>query len=264
MEAFMKPTEPPEVMVFKDMSALSCATADLVLASALRSVEARGTFTLAISGGFTPKQLFSFFAADPWRRKLPWSKTHLFWVDERCVPPDHDESNYHLAKDAFLDYLALLPSQVHRMRGEDGADKAAAAYERELENFFEGTLPRFDVELLGMGENGHTASLFPGAATLRERKHWVLPVPLEPPALSRVTLTLPVLCNAADIVFLAAGRSKAAVLHEIVEDGNPKGYPAGLVQPTVGKLLWMVDREAASLIRKPLAAGGEIAGRGCI
>jgi 6-phosphogluconolactonase len=253
MEAFMNPSEPPEVKVFKDMNALSSATADLVLTSALRSIEARERFTLAISGGFTPKQLFSFFAADPWRRKLPWSKTHLFWVDERCVPPDHEESNYRLAQDAFLDYLALLPSQVHRMRGEDRADKAAAAYERELENFFGGALPRFDVELLGMGENGHTASLFPGAATLRERKRWVLPVHLDPPGLSRVTLTLPVLCNAEEIIFLAAGRGKAAALHEIVEDGNPKEYPAGLVQPADGKLTWMVDREAASLLGKFLA-----------
>ena len=104
-----------------------------------------------------------------------------------------------------------------------------------------------------MGENGHTASLFTGASTLRERKHWVLPVHLEPPQLSRVTLTLPVLCNAGEIIFLATGRNKAAALHEIVEDGNPRGFPAGLVQPSSGKLTWMVDHEAASLLGKFLA-----------
>ena len=251
----MKPVE-PAVKVFKDMNALSRAVADLVLDCALASIKARERFILALSGGSTPKQLFSFFAADPWRRELPWSKTHLFWVDERCVPPDQSESNYRLACDAFLDYLPLLPTQVHRIAGEDGPDKAASAYEQELENFFKGEFPMFDAELLGMGENGHTASLFPGASTLREQKHWVLPVHLEPPQLSRVTLSLPVLCNARDIIFLAAGRNKAAVLHEIVEDGNPRGYPAGLVQPGGGKLTWMVDRDAASLLGKLLAPQG--------
>ncbi len=243
----MKPVE-PVVKVYNDLDALSSAAANLVLDCALSSFNARGRFILALSGGFTPKQLFSFFAADPWRRKLPWSKTHLFWVDERCVPPDHNDSNYRLARDAFMDYLPLSPSQVHRMAGEDGPDKAAAAYEQELRSFFAGVLPRFDVELLGMGVNGHTASLFPGAAALHEREHWVLPVHLEPPQLNRVTLTLPVLCNASDIIFLVNGRSKAAVLHEIVEDGNPRGYPAGLVQPARGNLTWMVDHEAASLL----------------
>ncbi len=248
----MKPVE-PEVRVYKDLNALSNAAANLVLDCALASIEARGRFIFALSGGFTPKQLFSFFAADPWRRKLPWSKTHLFWVDERCVPPDHSESNYRLARDTFLDYLTLLPTQVHRITGEDGPDKAASAYEQELESFFNGALPRFDAELLGMGENGHTASLFPGAAALHERKHWALPVHLKPPQLNRVTLTLPVLCNAGNILFLATGRNKAAVLHEIVEDGNPRGYPAGLVQPASGKLIWMADRDAASLLGKFLA-----------
>jgi 6-phosphogluconolactonase len=251
----MKPVE-PEVKVYQDLNDLSNAAADLVLDDALSSIEARGRFILALSGGFTPKQLFSLFAADPWRKKLPWSKTHLFWVDERCVPPDHSESNYRLARDAFLDYLSLLPKQVHRICGEDGPDKAASAYEKELESFFKGALPRFDAELLGMGENGHTASLCPGASTLRERKRWVLPVHLEPPRISRVTLTLPVLCNARDIIFLASGRSKATALHEIIEDGNPQGYPAGLVQPENGKLTWMVDRDAASLIGKGIAQGG--------
>jgi 6-phosphogluconolactonase len=249
----VKRVEPPEVKVFPDMNALSRAVADLVLDCALASIKARDRFILALSGGSTPKQLFSLFAADPWRKALPWSKTHLFWVDERCVPPEHNDSNYRLACDAFLDYLSLSPSQVHRIAGEDGPDKAAAAYEQELSSFFNGALPQFDVVLLGIGEDGHTASLFPGASTLRERKHWVLPVHLEPPKLNRVTLTLPVLCNARDIIFLANGRSKAAVLHEIVEDGNPRGYPAGLVQPGSGKLTWMVDHEAASLLGMFLA-----------
>ena len=246
----MKRVEPPDVKVFEDMNALSLAAADRVLASALESVEARGRFMLALSGGATPAQLFSLFAQDPWRAALPWSKTHLFWVDERCVPPDHPENNYCLVSHTFLAGLSLSPAQVHRIRGEDGPDRAAAAYELELERFFGGALPRFDMELLGMGKDGHTASLFPGAPTLRERKHWVLPVPLEPPRLSRVTLTLPVLCNARDGIFLVAGRSKAAALHEIVEDGNPQGFPAGLVQLVNGELTWMVDRDAASLIGK--------------
>jgi len=242
--------EPPDVKVFEDMNALSLAAADRVIASALESVEARGRFTLALSGGSTPQELFSLFASDPWRTSMPWSKTHLFWVDERCVPPDHLENNYGLASHAFLAGLSLSPTQVHRIRGEDGPDRAAAAYEQELESFFGGALPQFDMVLLGMGKDGHTASLFPGASTLRERKHRVLPVPLEPPRLSRVTLTLPVLCNARHSIFLVSGRSKAAALHEIVEDGNPQGYPAGLVQPENGKLSWMVDRDAASLIGK--------------
>jgi 6-phosphogluconolactonase len=237
--------------IFKDSDALSRAAADRILAKALESIAARGRFTLALSGGSTPKQLFSLFAIDPWRKDMSWSKTHLFWVDERCVPPDHRESNYCLASHEFLASLSLAPAQVHRIRGEDGPDKAAESYEQELDRFFNGALPRFDVELLGVGEDGHTASLFPDVSSLRERKHRVLPIPLEPPRLSRVTLTLPVLCNARDIIYLVAGRNKAAVLHEIVEDGNPQGYPAGLVQPVNGKLTWMVDHDAASLIGDP-------------
>lgn len=237
----------PDVRIFPDLDGLSRAAADIVLERSLHAISDRGRFTAALSGAFTPKKLYSLFAEPPWREKLPWPKMHLFWVDERCVPPDHPESNYLLAREAFLTRVPLPPENVHRMRGEDGADRAAESYEQELYTFFSGSLPRFDLILLGVGEDGHTASLFPETASLRERVHLVLPVHLEPPKLDRVTLTLPVLCNAEAVLFLVAGRNKASVVHEVVEDRNPRNYPSGMVRPAHGTLTWMLDRAAASL-----------------
>ena len=237
-----------DIRIFPDIAAMSRGAAASILSLAHASVASGGRFAFALSGGSTPRQLYSLLAAAPWREAMPWPQVHLFWADERCVPPDHRDSNYGMAHDTFLAQVPLPDGNVHRIRAEAGPDRAAEAYEEELEAFFGPALPSFDLVLLGSGEDGHTASLFPGSMHVRERKRLALAVSLARPGPDRVTLTLPVLNNARQVLFLVAGKKKAGVVHEIVEDGNPKRYPAGLVEPVQGCLTWMLDRQAAQLL----------------
>src|SRR5574337_1721503 len=244
-------TRLPCIRKFPDPDSLSREAADFMLACSRRVLASRERFTVALSGGATPKKLYSLLAAPPWRDAFPWPGTHIFWSDGRCVPPGNPESNYKLAFDGFLSRLPLPAQNIHRIRGEAGPDEAARGYEKELWSFFgEDTLPRFDLVLLGVGEDGHTASLFPGAGALQEQNRLALPVRVDPPGLNRVTLSLRVLNNAARVLFLAAGGSKAKVVREIAAEGNRRGYPAGLVRPAHGTLVWMIDQEAGSQLRE--------------
>ena len=237
-----------EVRVFADIEEVSRAAAEQFV-SLSRSAKASGRFALALSGGSTPGRLYSLLATPLYRDAVDWPSLHLFWADERCVPPDHPESNFKLVRDALLSKVALPEGNIHRIIGEAGPERAAREYEEDLRAFFgPAPFPVFNLILLGAGEDGHTASLFPGAPTLRERTRLAAAVVLEPPKLSRVSLTLPVLNHASQVLFLTAGRAKSAVVHEILEDGNPKQYPAGMVQPVRGRITWMIDRDAASLL----------------
>ncbi len=248
----MSGTARPQVLVLADPEALSRSAADLVSAAIEAAAAAKSTVRLVVSGGSTPRRLYTLLGEPPWRERIEWKKVHLFWADERCVPPDHNESNYRLVAGTLLSRVDLPEDRIHRIRGEKDPEPAAQAYEEEILAFFRpAALPVFDLILLGAGEDGHTASLFPGSPVLREKKRLAVPVYREAPKHNRVTLTLPVLNHAAHILFLASGRSKAAVVHEIVEDGNPKQYPAGLVQPSSG-VTWMIDREAAGLLDERL------------
>jgi 6-phosphogluconolactonase len=241
-----------QVRVFKDLEELSRAAAELFTAISKKSIASRGGFVVALSGGSTPHLLYSLLGSPWYRDVIDWSRMYIFWTDERCVPKDHAESNYRLAHDAFLSRAPLPAQNIHRIRGEYEPRMAAEAYEDELRNFFSGPgAIVFDLIILGVGEDGHTASLFPGSPALDERTRPAVPVYLEEPKINRVTLTLPVLNNAAQVLFLASGRPKAAAVHEIVEDGNPKQYPAGLVQPLQGSIVWMIDQEASSALAKP-------------
>ncbi len=240
----------PSIRVFADPESLGRAAADFILNFSRWVLASRGRFSFALSGGSTPKKLYSLLAASPWRDEFTWSMAHFFWSDERCVPPDHAESNYKLAFDSFLSRVPPPPQNVHRIHGEEGPDKAARVYEEELQRFFgRNSVPAFDLVLLGAGGDGHTASLFPGAPEIQEQKRLALPVHLEPPRLNRVTLSLPVLNNAVQVLFLAAGSSKAGVVRQIIREGNPEGYPAGLVRPVHGSLMWMLDHDAARELR---------------
>jgi 6-phosphogluconolactonase len=246
---------PPQIRVFRDLEALSLAAAELVSLIAEGSVERKGRFSVALSGGTTPRRLYSLLGAAPFRERIIWKKVHLFWADERCVPAHHTESNYRLVADTLLRRVDVPKGQVHRIRGEAEPERAAREYEEDIRRFFgPEPVPVFDLVLLGAGEDGHTASLLPGSPALRETKRLVVPVHREPPSPSRVTLTLPVLNHASHVLFLASGHAKAAVVHEIVEDGNPKQYPAGLVRPVNGTVTWMIDREAAGLLADQLAS----------
>ena len=210
----------------------------------------RNRFTIALSGGSTPKSLFTLLATSA-RSSLPWDRMFFFWGDERHVPPDDPGSNYRMANEAMLSKVPVPAGNVFRIPAENpDAAAAAASYEQTLRKFFAleaGQVPRFDLILLGMGPDGHTASLFPATAALRETSRLVVANWVEKLKTSRITLTLPVLNAAHCVAFLVSGTDKAAALHVVLETDAPgEQYPSKLVQPSDGKLIWFVDRAAAS------------------
>ncbi len=239
----------PQVRVFHDLEALSRGAADLFTSSAKSAAASQGRFAVALSGGSTPRRFYSLLGSVPYRNTIDWTKVHVFWADERCVPADHIESNFKLAADAFLSRVDLPKEHIHRIRGEENPERAAQEYEKDLRSFFgPEPYPAFDLIVLGIGEDGHTASLFPNAPALREKKRLAVPVYPASRKLNRITLTLPALNYALQVLFLASGRAKATVVHEIMEDKNPRQCPAGLVQPVRGVVTWMIDRDAAGLL----------------
>ncbi|MEO8167471.1 MAG: 6-phosphogluconolactonase [bacterium] len=209
------------------------------------AVRLRGVATLCLSGGSTPKAVYELLANE---QSPEWAKVHFFWGDERCVPPTHHESNFLMAKNALLERLVIPDGNIHRIEAERPPAEAAQQYERELRNFFrlmENEMPRFDVTLLGLGEDGHTASLFPGTTILNETTRLVAEVYVEQFKAHRISLTYPVLNNSAVIMFLVSGSGKASILHEILE-GAPGRFPAQKIQPSDGTLYWLVDEQASS------------------
>jgi 6-phosphogluconolactonase len=239
----------PVIFISTDIDALSRQATDLFVEAAEKAIASHGRFSVALSGGSTPKILYTLLGSPSHIQKVDWEKTDIFWGDERCVPPTDEQSNYHIARQAILH---KVPASLHRIRGEDAPEEAAHAYEDELRRAFglkmKGESPRFDLILLGMGEDGHTASLFHGDMALNERERFAVPV--TDMAVPRVTLTLPVLNHASAVMFLVAGEGKAGPLRHILEEGNSRGYPAGLVRPVGGgTVTWLVDRAAASGLR---------------
>jgi len=217
------------------------------------AIRSSGRFTLVLSGGSTPKRLYERLADAEFSGKLDWGSIHIFWGDERCVPPDHPESNYGMAFRSLIDRVPLPPRNVHRIPGEMKPQQAATGYEKELRTFFfprcaeAPGVPGFDLILLGMGEDGHTASLFPKSAALHEQKRWVLAV--EKPGSWRVTLTPRVINAARDIFFLVSGSEKAGCLKEVLHGPyRPDELPAQAIRPVSGRLRWMIDAEAARLL----------------
>jgi 6-phosphogluconolactonase len=239
--------------VYADADTLARAAAAEVLRLAERSVAERGLFTLALAGGSTPKKLYGLLATDPAYRTLPWDKTHFFFGDERHVPPDHAESNYLMVKNSLLS-TGLVPEQnVHRVRAElPDAHQAAADYDVELHRFFGEALrpngyPQFDLILLGMGPDGHTASLFPDSQGLKETQRWCIANPVEKFKTDRITFTFPVLNAARAVYLLVAGADKADMIYEVlVAQRDRPVYPVQRVVPTDGIKVWMLDRAAAA------------------
>lgn len=242
--------------VAPDTAALDRDAAAEVTRIAAAAVARVGACSLALAGGSTPRGLYRLLAdaGSPYRQRLPWDRVHFFWGDERLVPPDHADSNYGMARDAMLAAAAVPPANIHRIRGEAAdAATAAAEYEDGLRRYFHpgpGEWPRFDLVLLGMGADGHTASLFPGTPAIDETERWVVAVRRPGDAIDRITLTFPVINNAAHVVFLVAGAAKAATLQEVLEgDAPPERLPSRAVRPPDGELLWLVEREAAAQLR---------------
>lgn len=226
------------------------AAAEEVILAATEAIKQRGRFAIALSGGSTPKSLYTLIAANA-KASLPWQQVFFFWGDERHVPPTDAESNYRMAKETILSKVPVPPANIFRIPTENpDASAAAAAYEQTLRKFFAvapGEFPRFDLILLGMGPDGHAASLFPETAALQEKLRLVVANWVEKLHTHRITLTLPVLNAARRVAFLVSGMDKAAVLHEVLE-GTAAGekYPSKLIRPSNGKLIWFVDRAAAS------------------
>lgn len=245
----------PEIRIYTNSVELTAAAATEFAGLAARAVAANNRFTVALSGGSTPRSLYSLLATDEsLRAKIPWPETHFFWGDERNVPPDNSENNYHMASEALLSKVPVPAENIHRMKSENPDPAAAAAeYEGELRGFFRlaaEALPRFDLVLLGMGPDGHTASLFPDTAALEANDRLVVANWVEKFKTNRLTMTLPVLNNAATVMFLVSGSEKAEVLRAVLENGATKKFPAQLIQPVAGRLLWLVDEAAAARVSK--------------
>lgn len=231
---------------------LSRFAADLILDSALGHVRSDGRFTLALSGGSTPRPTHRLLAEEPHVSAMPWRDTFVFWVDERCVPPGHPVSNYGNAVEDFIQHVPLEARNVFPMPTVSPAAFGASRYEAQLREFFglpPGAVPRFDLVVLGLGTDGHTASLFPGDPSLEDRERLVLAVHGGTPPVDRLTLTLPVLNNSGEAVFLVSGGEKAGVVRAALEDRDFT-LPAARVVP--GKIQWLLDCEAASGLSKPL------------
>jgi 6-phosphogluconolactonase len=233
------------------------AGAQLFLDAAVKAATSRGAARIAISGGTTPKVMFALLAdpAGPFLKQVPWDKIDLFWVDERCVPPDNAESNYRMTNEAMLSKVPLPADRVHRMEGELDPEVAAARYESTIRNTFklEGAeTPTFDLVLLGMGDDGHTASLFPHTDALNEMSHIVVPNHVPQKDTWRITLTWPVINQGREVVFLIEGAGKAQVLHDVfLGPYQPDTYPSQIIRPSSGQLTLLLDRAAAAKLPPP-------------
>jgi 6-phosphogluconolactonase len=239
-----------EVRTYLDAASLARAAADHFVALAVEAIALRGRFAVALAGGSTPRATYELLASDELAPRVDWPRVHVFWGDERCVPPDHSDSNHRMARETLLDRVSLPARNAHRVPGELEPEQAAAAYEHTLRSFFaqssEGLLPRFDLVLLGMGDDGHTASLFPGTAALRERTHWVVAHYVDKLGAWRVTLTPVAINAAAHVTFVVSGAGKSERLREVLAGPyQPDVLPAQIVQPIDGHLLWLVDAAAA-------------------
>ncbi len=233
------------VVIFENPEKLAEAAARAFVEKAAKAIAERGRFAVALAGGSTPKATYEVLSRDH-ARDVGWPDVHVFFGDERAVPPDHEDSNYRMARGALLDHVPV--GSVHRMRGELPPDEAAASYEEELLAFFGGEPPVLDLIMLGIGGDGHTASLFPETPALEVTGGLAVANPVPKLDTIRITLAVPVLNAARDINFLVAGEDKAEALKEILEgDADPRRYPAKLVRPPGGPV-WMVDRAAASML----------------
>ena len=246
----------PEIHIVTNAEALSRTAAAEFVDRATAAVHEKSSFTVALSGGSTPKSLYALLANDTaLRERMPWGNTYCFWGDERHVPPDHPDSNYRMAYDAMLSKVPIPPANIHRIKGEyPDAEQVAHEYEQTLQSFFHltvGQYPRFDLVLLGLGPDAHTASLFPGTKALHEQQQLVVANWVGKFYAERITMTAPVLNNAACVVFLVSGEEKALPAKAVLEGRyEPSQLPAQLIQPRHGRLVWLMDQAAARLLRR--------------
>lgn len=241
----------PELHIFASTQELIRAAATLFVQVGQQAITERARFLVALSGGSTPKELYRVLTSEQLAAQLDWSKVHFLFGDERAVPPTHHDSNFALAKSLLFTPLNIPPAHIYRMRGEDPPETAAFHYEDQLRRLTpptSGPWPALDLVLLGMGEDGHTASLFPGTPALLEQTRWVVPGISPQGTRSRITLTLGVINHASVVLFLVTGLNKATIVRRVVEARTdvPPAYPAARIRPETGRLLWYLDRSAAS------------------
>ena len=243
------------IRCFADLEALTRAAADELVEQAASAISQRDRFTIALAGGSTPRGLYELLGESPYKERVAWEKAQFFWGDERGVSPDHPESNYRMTREALLKKLVVPENHVHRMQAaEEDWERAARNYQSEMARVFgvsiQGEPPRFDLVLLGLGADGHTASLFPSTAALKETNRWVVPNDVPQLESRRLTLTPRVFNQAHQIMFLVAGAEKAPALVRVLEGSDPPELvPAKLIRPAPDRCLWFVDREAAGLLR---------------
>lgn len=235
--------------VFAGKDELYAAAANLFVELARQAIAERGAFHAALSGGQTPQPVYELLASGPYCNRVCWQKVHIYWTDERCVPAGDNRSNERMVKEAFLDRVPIPPAQIHPVQCGEKPHQAALDYEVLLRRITDGMLPCFDLVFLGLGADGHTASLFPGSSAVTEQTRLVCELYLTEQSLYRVTLTFPVINNARCVAFLVSGQEKAEILRAALTKppGDPT-IPASLVQPHNGKIKWLVDRPAASLV----------------
>lgn len=239
----------PEIKVLPDLDAVAREAADRVVAAAQEAVELNGSFSLALCGGSTPKALYNLLAEEPYRSQIDWVRTEIFFGDERCVPPDHADSNYKLAKETLLDRIPLPGDNVYRMRGEIDPNEAAKAYGLMLKDKFGDR--GIDLVLLGMGDDGHTASLFPHTPALQEKEHRVVAQLVEKSTTGRswrITLTAPFINRSGRVMLMVVGQGKSARVREVLEgDRDTDRLPTQLIDPELTRVTWLMDPGAAGM-----------------
>jgi 6-phosphogluconolactonase len=252
---------PAEIRVLDNLADLSQSAMTEFIGVAVEAVRSKGRFCVALCGGSTPRGLFTLLSKQP-PDSLPWKNIYFFWGDERHVPPDHPDSNYRMAFEALLSKIPIPSENIFRVHAEEkDADTAAIQYEQALRTFFHlraDEFPRFDLMLLGMGPDGHTASLFPETRAIGEATRLVVANWVDKLHAFRITMTLPVLNNSAYVLFLVSGHDKAKVLRDVLKSPTLE-MPASLVRPTRGRLVWMADRQAASALPKQMQNGSRVA-----
>jgi 6-phosphogluconolactonase len=237
------------IWLYDDYEALSNAAAGIFAQQARQAAQAKGWFGVVLSGGHTPQRTYELLAQPPYRDQVSWGQVHVFWGDERCVPHGDLRSNTRMARQALLDHVPIPSSQIHPITCSEVPRQGAEEYEAVLHEFFGDQPPRFDLIFLGLGENGHTASLFPGTPVLEERERWVSEVYVAEQELYRVTLTAPLINQAAVVAFLVSGAGKAGVLKEVLEGPvDPYRLPAQSIRPADGELHWLLDSGAAAML----------------
>lgn len=236
-----------QLHIYKDVEELNTAACGWISEYIMATLEKKARFTIALSGGNTPKKLHTTLAASPYKERIDWSKMHIFWGDERAVPFEDERNNAKMAYDTLLNAVPVPGSQIHIMRTDISPEDAALEYDKILHSYFDETQTSFDLVLLGMGDDGHTLSLFPGTEIVHEKNYWTRAFMLTSQNMYRISLTAPIVNRSAAIAFLVVGSSKAKALRKVLEgDFEPDMYPSQVISPENGELHWFIDEAAAA------------------